>query len=100
MLLKSLELAKANHLTVSFDLASFEIVNQFKTDLKEILKNHIDMVFANEDEASAFTQLPPSQSEESLKVLSELCETAVVKRGAKGTLIAKDNEISVLRQLP
>ena len=51
------------------------------------------MVFANEDEASAFTQLPPSQSEESLKVLSELCETAVVKLGAKGTLIAKDNEI-------
>ena len=93
VLLKSLELAKANHLTVSFDLASFEIVNQFKTDLQEILKNHIDMVFANEDEASAFTQLPPSQSEESLKVLSELCETAVVKLGAKGTLIAKDNEI-------
>ena len=93
VLMKALELAKANHLTVSFDLASFEIVNQFKTDLQEILKNHIDMVFANEDEASAFTQLPPSQSEESLKVLSELCETAVVKRGAKGTLIAKDNEI-------
>ena len=93
VLLKALDLAKANHLTVSFDLASFEIVNQFKTDLEEILKNHIDMVFANEDEASAFTQLPPSQSEESLNILSELCETAVVKLGAKGTLIAKDNEI-------
>ena len=93
VLLKALDLAKASHLTVSFDLASFEIVNQFKTDLKEVLKNHIDMVFANEDEASAFTQLPLAQSEESLKSLSELCETAVVKLGAKGTLIAKDNKI-------
>ena len=91
VLLKALDQAKANDLTVSFDLASFEIVNQFKSDLREILKNHIDMVFANEDEASAFTQLPSSQSEESLKILNEFCETAVVKLGAKGTLLAKNN---------
>ena len=100
VLLKALNLAKANHLTVSFDLASFEVVNQFKTDLQEILKNHIDMVFANEDEASAFTQLPTTQSEESLKILSELCETAVIKLGAKGTLLTKDNKIIRSEAIP
>ena len=93
VLLKALNLAKANNLTVSFDLASFEIVNQSKSELIDILKNHVDMVFANEDEAAAFTQLPPTQSEESLKALNELCETAVVKLGAKGSLIAKNKTI-------
>ena len=97
---KSLDLAKSNNLTVSFDLASFEIVNQSKSELKEILKNHVDMVFANEDEAAAFTQLPLAQSEESVKILNELCETAVVKLGAQGSLIAKDKTIIHSEAIP
>jgi sugar/nucleoside kinase (ribokinase family) len=91
VLLKALDLAKYYKLTVSFDLASFEIVNQTKGELVEILRNNVDIVFANEDEAAAFTQLPASQSEESVKILNELCETAVVKLGAKGSLIAQAN---------
>lgn len=93
VLLKSLDLAKANNLTVSFDLASFEIVNQSRDELKELLKDHVDIVFANEDEAAAFTQLSPSQSEKSAQVLNELCETAVVKLGAKGSLIVNGNTL-------
>ena len=100
VLLKALDLAQANHLSVSFDLASFEIVKQFKGELVEILKNYVDMVFANEDEAAAFTELAPSQSEESVKVLNELCETAVVKLGAKGSLIAQDSTIIHSEALP
>ena len=97
---KSLDLAKSNNLTISFDLASFEIVNQSKSELKEILKNHVDMVFANEDEAAAFTQLPTTQSEESVKILNELCETAIVKLGAQGSLIAKDQTIIHSEAIP
>ena len=100
VLLKALDLAKMNHLTVSFDLASFEIVNQSKNELTEILKDHVDMVFANEDEAAAFTQLHPSQSEQSVQILNELCETAVVKLGAKGSLIAKDNRVIHSKAVP
>lgn len=100
VLLKALNLAKANNLTVSFDLASFEIVNQSRDELIEILKHHVDMVFANEDEAAAFTQLPPSQSDKSAQVLNELCEMAVVKLGAKGSLIAKDNTIIHSEAIP
>lgn len=100
VLLKALDLARYYKLTVSFDLASFEIVNQTKSELVEILKNHVDMVFANEDEAAAFTQLPSSQSEESVKILNELCETAVVKLGAKGSLIGQGNTVIHSEAIP
>ena len=100
VLLKALDLAKYYKLTVSFDLASFEIVNQTKGELVEILRNNVDIVFANEDEAAAFTQLPASQSEESVKILNELCETAVVKLGAKGSLIAQANTVIHSEAIP
>jgi sugar/nucleoside kinase (ribokinase family) len=100
VLLKALDLAKYYKLTVSFDLASFEIVNKTKGELVEILRNNVDIVFANEDEAAAFTQLPASQSEESVKILNELCETAVVKLGAKGSLIAQANTVIHSEAIP
>ncbi len=58
--------------------------------LKSIIKEYIDIVFANEDEARAFTGKEP---EEALQILSEYCEIVVVKMGENGSLIKKGNEI-------
>lgn len=89
LLHKSVQLAKDNNLMVSLDLASYNVVEDNLEFLKTILKKYVDIVFANEDEARAFTGKEP---EEALEILSELCEIAIVKTGSNGSLIKKGNE--------
>lgn len=89
LLHKSVQLAKDNNLMVSLDLASYNVVEDNLEFLKTILIKYVDIVFANEDEARAFTGKEP---EEALEILSELCEIAVVKTGSRGSLIKKGKE--------
>ena len=81
---------KEAKLTVSLDLASFEVVGANKAILPGILRNHVDMVFANEDEAKAFCDSEDPQV--ALDALSELCQTAVVKLGPDGAWIRHMDE--------
>jgi sugar/nucleoside kinase (ribokinase family) len=87
---KAVKQAKENKLIVSLDLASFNVVAANLDFLKSIMKEYVDIVFANEDEASAFTGKEP---EEALKILAEYCSIAVVKTGEKGSLVKSGNEI-------
>jgi len=52
--------------------------------LLEIIHEYVDIVFANEDEARAFTGKEP---EEALEEISEHCRIAVVKVGKDGSFI-------------
>ena len=49
----------------------------------------MDIVFANEEEARAFTGKEP---DEALAELSRLCSIAVVKLGARGSLVRKGTQ--------
>ncbi|MFO8009864.1 MAG: PfkB family carbohydrate kinase [Dehalococcoidia bacterium] len=80
-----LSTARANGQRISMDLSSFDTVKENLEYLERIVKDHLDIVFANEDESLAFTGLA---TRESLGVLSRLCEIAVVKEGALGSHIA------------
>lgn len=86
---KAVRLAKHNGIKTCLDLASYNIVLENITFLKEILKDYVDIVFANEEEAKALTGKSPDQA---LEELSEMCEIAVVKLGAKGSLIKAGTE--------
>ena len=80
----ALKTAKQNGLLVSIDMASFNIVAANLDFLLRIINEYVDIVFANEDEAHTLTgQLP----EEALLTLSKLCNIAIVKLGAKGSII-------------
>lgn len=83
--LKVLKLAKANSLVVSIDLASFEIVKQFRTELPEILKNYVDIVFCNEVEAVQYTGT--NVPEDIFAALDGMCELVALKLGKKGAII-------------
>jgi sugar/nucleoside kinase (ribokinase family) len=88
----SLDLAKKNNLTVSLDLASYNVVETNLDFLKQILKRNIHIVFANEDEARVFSgQTDPDKA---LEILASQCDTAVVKIGSKGSLIRQGNRIT------
>lgn len=83
--------AKSLGLTISLDLASYNVVADNLAFLKEIMKKGwVDIVFANEEEARAFTGLSP---DEALEELSALCQTAVVKVGSKGSLIKTEGRV-------
>ncbi len=84
-----LELAKRNNLKVSLDLASYNIVEENLGFLRSLVSRYVDIIFANEDEAKAFTG---KEAEEALYDLSDITEIAVVKTGEKGSLVKRNKE--------
>ncbi len=86
----AVSLAKENGLTVSLDLASYNVVEANLAFLREIIEKYVDIVFANEEEAKAFTGKEPR---EALDEISRITGIAVVKTGSKGSLIKSGNEM-------
>lgn len=87
---KSIRLAHEKNNMIALDLASFNVVDQYRDPLLEEIKAYVDIVFANEEEAKSLTQLEP---EAAVEKIAESCEIAVVKTGAKGSLIKSKNEV-------
>ena len=61
--------------------------------LREILRDSVDIVFANEEEAAAFTGLSDDYPAMA-RTLAELCSIAAVKIGAEGAWIASEISFS------
>jgi sugar/nucleoside kinase (ribokinase family) len=84
------KIAKNENMKIVLDLASYNVVESNLADFKEIIEKYVDILFANEDEAKAFTGLVP---EEALNAISKECEVAVIKIGSEGSWIQKGSEI-------
>ena len=82
--------AGACGLKVAIDLASFNVVEANLEFLRRLVRDHVDIVFANEEEARAFTG--EEEPLNALQMLSEMCELAVVKIGIRGALIKRGSE--------
>lgn len=80
----AMKMAKAAGLTISLDLASYNVVAENFDFLQELVANYVDIVFANELEAHAFTGQTP---QEALHAIAERCAIAVVKVGKEGSFI-------------
>lgn len=81
---QALKIAKRNNLLVSIDMASYNVVQDNLDFLKEMLPKYVDIVFANEEEAKAYTGKEPN---EALIEFAQQCDIAVVKVGGEGSLI-------------
>ncbi|MCF6170214.1 MAG: adenosine kinase [Bacteroidales bacterium] len=84
-----LRLASQSGLKISLDLASFNVVEDNLDFLKAMVSKYVDIIFANEEEAEAFTGQQPGDA---LKTLAKQTETAVVKIGSKGSMILSGNQ--------
>ncbi len=90
---KIAETAKNCGLQVSIDLASYNVVEANLDFLVMLVKNSIDIVFANEEEAKAFTGM---ENRKALEYISNLCDIAIVKTGKNGSMIQQgENFIQV-----
>jgi sugar/nucleoside kinase (ribokinase family) len=85
------QLAKEHGLTVSMDIASYNVVELNLDFMQDLLKNYVDIIFANQEEAKAFTG---KEEYEALEILSEYCPTAVVKLGAQGSIVKKEGVVT------
>ena len=79
------KLADDAGLVVGLDFNAQEIVREHRERFRNLLSRHVTCVFANEQEAFAFGET--DSPEDALKALSECCPIAVVKLGARGSLI-------------
>ena len=85
----AVKLAKEAGLKISIDMASYNVVESNLEFLTKLVSEYVDIVFANEEESKSFTGKEP---EAALKQISAMCEIAVVKIGAKGSLVKTRHE--------
>lgn len=83
-------LAKNENMKIAMDLASYNVVESNLADFKEIVNKYVDILFANEEEAKAYTGMKP---EEALDAISKECDIVVIKVGSQGSWIKRKSEI-------
>jgi len=87
---RAVELAQEAGMIISIDMASYNVVESNDSFLHDIVKNYVDIVFANELEAASYTK-----EEDPIKAINKIakqCEIAVVKVGADGSYIMRGDE--------
>jgi sugar/nucleoside kinase (ribokinase family) len=82
---RALSCAKEAGAAVSLDLASYNVVEESLADLKPLVKEYVDILIANEDEARAFTN--ETDEKKALIVLGQWAAMAVLKVGQRGSYI-------------
>lgn len=87
----AMQTAKACGLKVAIDLASFNVVEENLEFLRGLVRDYVDILFANEDEARAFTG--EEEPLNALNSISEVCDLVIVKIGMKGALIKRREEV-------
>jgi len=81
---QAMQLARKAGARVSLDLATYTMVEWHRDFLNEMAEKYVDIIFANEEEAFAFTGKQP---EEALTELSRKCDVSIVKIGKKGSWV-------------
>jgi len=94
LILNICKLAKKCGLQISMDMASYNLVEAMHPFVDELLRDYVNIIFANEDEAFAFTG---KKGMEALEVLSTYCPVSVVKLGAEGSLAQVHGETTIIQ---
>lgn len=97
MILHAIELAKEAGLQICLDMASYNIVASDLDFFSLLIDKYVDIVFANEEEAKAFTGKEP---EEAVEIIAKKCSIAIVKVGANGSYIRKGTEEIKVSAIP
>jgi len=90
LLMRAVTLARENGLKISIDMASYNVVEENLEFLGPVVRDYVDILFANEEEAKAFTGLEPRAA---LDKLAAQCDIAVVKIGEAGSLVRRGDSI-------
>lgn len=95
---KALPMAKAKGLKIALDLASYNVVSENQDYMQLLANDYLDIVFANEEEAKAFTSL--EDPVEALHQMAKICEIAIVKVGSKGAYVQQGDQVVRIDPIP
>jgi sugar/nucleoside kinase (ribokinase family) len=91
LVMATVQSAKKAGARISLDLASFEVVHASKGLLNDIIRDYVDILIANEDEAEAFCG-----HRDEHKVMAHLLDRAplaALKLGARGSCVSYNNRL-------
>lgn len=83
-------LAKKNNLIISMDMGSYNVMEDYRDFMMHLLKNYVNIIFGNEEEVRALTQIDEIKG---LEKLAKTCDVAVVKLGKKGSIVKMNNQV-------
>jgi sugar/nucleoside kinase (ribokinase family) len=91
LILAALRAARAAGARVSLDLASFNVVEQSREFLADLIREQVDILIANEEEARAYTGF--SDPRRALEGLGRDVQIAALKLGPQGSRIAAEGQV-------
>ena len=94
---KAVQMAKEAGCIISIDMASYNVVESNEAFFHNLVEKYIDIVFANESEARAYTKKEPR---EALDELAEQCRIAIVKVGKDGSMVKAGDEYHFIDPWP
>ena len=94
---KAVEMAHEAGCLISLDMASYNVVESNDAFLHDIVDRYVDIVFANESEAKAFTKMQPRDA---LDEIAKHCKIAVVKVGKDGSMLKSGDEYHYIEPWP
>lgn len=90
-------IARGKNMIVALDLASYNVVEEHKDSFLRIVSEYVDILFANEQEAKAFTGL---DAEQALPALSAMAPAVILKIGAEGSWLKTVDETVKISAYP
>jgi sugar/nucleoside kinase (ribokinase family) len=95
---RAAKLAHGAKRRVSLTLSDPFCVDRHRDSFRALVKDHIDILFANEAEIASLYQV--NDFDQAVKQVRQECEIAVVTRGAEGSVILKGGEMHVVPAAP
>ena len=78
-------------------MASYNVVESNDAFFHNLVENYVDIVFANESEAKAFTKMEPRDA---IDELARHCKIAVVKVGKAGSMVKSGDDYYFIEPWP
>lgn len=96
--LKAANLAHGAGREISLSLSDPFCVQRYLTEFQDLVKNHVDILFANEHEITALWET--SDFAAAVKATQQHCGLAAITRGAKGSIIVTENQVVEMAAWP
>ena len=91
---KAAKIAAGAGRKVSLSLSDPFCVDRHRDDFLDLVNNHVDILFANEDEITSLYQV--DNFDDALQHVRGHCEIAALTRSAKGSIVVAGDEVHVL----
>lgn len=95
---RAMEIAKMKSLTVSLDLASYNVVLANLEEIRNICMEHVHILFANEEEGKAFSG--EESDELILEQMAGNCTVSILKLGPRGARLKQQEKVTRFPAIP